>query len=191
MLPRLGTSQLVSSWILATLAASVAGAIDPRFAAWCALIPSRVIQGEVWRVFTWPFVEPGVMGLVLTCVAIFKFGSELASMWGDRRLRRFMIEVLVGATVLTCVLALVTGNRYMVRLGGWAITEALVIAWARQFPSRPLVLYGMLTVQGPTLIKVTLGVVVLFAIFAGPVTMGLELFACLIALGYPSARMRR
>lgn len=191
MLPRLGQSKLVDNWIIVTILCSVIGWLDGRFAAWAALIPSRILHGELWRLFTWPFAEPGPMSLILTCASIYKFGGELAVRWGDRRLKRFATEVVLGATVFTVLLALVTGQRYVVKLGGWAVTDALVIAWARQFPTACLTVYGMLTLSGQRLINVTVGASILFAIAYGPVWMGPELAACAIAALYPAKLLRR
>jgi len=191
VLPRFGSSKLVTNWIIVTLCVSIVAWIDGRFAAWLALIPSRVVQFEVWRLFTWPFAEPGPMSLILTCAAIFKFGGELAHRWGDRRLQRYASEVLLAAGVITCVLAIVAGHRFLVRTGGWAVTDMLVIAWARQFPERRLVLYGLIELSGQRLIRVTCGTAVLFALYFGPVQMAPELAACAIAALYPRERLSR
>jgi hypothetical protein len=191
VLPRLGSSKLVTNWIVITLCVSIVSWLDGSFAAWLALIPSRVVQGEVWRLATWPFAEPGPMALILTCASVYKFGSELAVRWGDRRLKRFATEVLVAAGVVTCLLALVTGHRFLVRTGGWAVADMLVIAWARQFPTARLVLYGMIVLHGKRLIHVTIGSSILFALYFGPVAMAPELTACAIAALYPRARLTR
>lgn len=191
VLPRFGSSKLVTNWIIVTLCVSIVGWLDGRFAAWVALIPSRVIQGEVWRLFTWPFAEPGPMALILTCAAIFKFGGELAHRWGDRRLQRYATEILIATGLIACLVALVTGHRFLVRTGGWAVADILVIAWARQFPERRLVLYGMLELHGQRLINITIGTAVLFALFFGPIVMAPELSACLLAALYPRDRLAR
>ena len=68
---------------------------------------------------------------------------------------------------------------------------ALIIAWARQFPGATLVLYGRVALRGRQLIKITLGVAILFAIYFGPVVMGPELVACTVAAGYPRSWLRR
>lgn len=77
------------------------------------------------------------------------------------------------------------------RLGGWAVCDALVIAWTRQFPERTLTVYGMLQVSGRQLVGLTAGVAILFGIFYGPVTMAPELVACAAAALYPTSWMRR
>jgi membrane associated rhomboid family serine protease len=193
MLPRLGSSKLVSSWITITLAVSLLAALDGGWvASWLSLAPARIWRGEVWRLGTWIFVERGPMPLVLTCAAIYKLGGDLAPRWGDRRLRSFMIEIIVGAAVVTSIVGLVASDAWhLQRTGGWAATDVLVIAWARQFPERTLVLYGFLSLRGRDLIAVTLGVVIVFSIYLGPIAMLPELLACAAASRYPTARLRR
>jgi len=70
------------------------------------------------------------------------------------------------------------------------VIDILVIAWARQFPDRSLVLYGMVTLSGQALIKVTIAIAVVFAVFFGPVRMAPELAACLATALYPRSRLR-
>lgn len=191
MLPRLGTSKLVSEWMLVTVVASIIAALDGGFIArWTALIPSRVLHGEIWRLVTWPFVEPAPFGLILTVLAIYRFGSDISSRWGDRRLQRFMTHVLLAAAVATCALALLGGQRYLHHLGGWAVADALVIAWALQFPERSLTLYGLVTLSGRSLITVTIAINVVYAIYAGPLAVAPELAACAAAFAYPQRWLR-
>ncbi|SRR5213078_1262004 len=193
MLPRWSSSKLVSTWITVTLAASIVATLDGGWlAGWAAFAPSRIWRGELWRLATWVVIEPGPLSLVLTCACIYKFGGELAVRWGDRRLRRFMAEVLGAAAVAASLLALVSDDAWhMQRVGGWAVMDALVIAWARQYPDATLVLYGLLHLHGRRLILVTIGVTGLFALFVGPFAMALDLLACAAALWYPSARLAR
>src|SRR3954462_2358643 len=171
MWPRLGSSSFVTKWLTATLVASIISALGGGWlASWTALIPSRILHGEIWRLVTWPLIEHDPLSLIFTCVAIFKFGGDLAVNWGDRRLQRFVLELVIASAVLTCLLAAVSGKLYICRWGGWAMTEGLLIAWARQFPTRSVRLYsGMLTLRGRDLIMITLATAVLFAIYYGPV----------------------
>ena len=68
----------------------------------------------------------------------------------------------LAAAIATCVIALLAGRRYMPHLGGWAVADALIIAWARQFPERVLAPYGLITLSGRKLIQFTIAVNVLF-----------------------------
>lgn len=190
-LPRLGASRLISQWMLALLALSIIASFDGGFlASRFALIPSRVWLGDIWRLLTWPMVEPGVMTLILTCAALYKLGNDLAVRWGDVRLQRFAIRVLLGAGVMTVIVATLFGASRMGRLGGWAVADVLTIAWARQFPTVPLMMYGV-ALNGERLVRVVLGVNVLFAIFLGPLYFLPELSACVLAMYYPQSWLRR
>ena len=102
-----------------------------------------------------------------------------------------MLEIVVASGAIACVLALATQRSYLVRFGGWAVGDALVIAWARQFPGRTVVLYGLLVLRGRDLIAVTVAVTVLFALAFGPVAMAPELCVCILTATYPRSRLRR
>ena len=184
-------SRFVTQWMVATIAASLIAWVDGGFLAkWASLAPSRVWHGEVWRLVTWPLVELGPLALVVTCVSIYKFGGELAFYWGDRRLRRFIVQIVLFTAVATCSLAALARAGYMHRLGGWAMCDVLVIAWARQYPERQLIVYGLIRVGGQQLINLTLAVAVLFAIYVGPIAMAPELIACVAAASYPRGLLR-
>lgn len=110
---------------------------------------------------------------------------------GDRRLRRFIVEILLAAAAVTCVLAAVTGVGHVSRLGGWAVADVLAIAWARQFPDSALVFYGLLVLRGREIVRIICGAAIVLAIFIGPMHMAPELFACAAAAFYPTSRLRR
>src|ERR1700733_3537821 len=93
-----GAKPLIRQWIYVTAAASIIAALDGGWLVhWASLWPARIWRGEVWRLVTWPFIETGPLGVIVTCIAIYKFGGELAFRWGERRLRRFAIEVIAAA----------------------------------------------------------------------------------------------
>jgi membrane associated rhomboid family serine protease len=185
-------SALIRWWIGITLAASVFAIIDGGWlATTLALAPERVWHGEVWRLVTWALVETSPLRLVLLCVTIFVLGGELVTMWGDRRMRRFMLQIVIAAGVVGCVAALLSENAWWMRhTAGWAIDDAIVIAWARQFPQRPLRIYGLLELRGQQLVTVTLVVTAVFAAFNGPFVMAPELAACAAAALYPRGWLR-
>jgi membrane associated rhomboid family serine protease len=192
MLPRLGSSKLVSAWIWITVLVSIAAALSGGLAGWLALAPARIWRGEVWRLLTWVFVEPGALALVLTCASLHKFGGDLAPRWGERRLVRFAIEILGGAAVATTLLALISAEVWHRGYsGGWATCDVLVIAWARQYPDSDLVLYGLVRLSGRNLVAVVIATTCAYAIFAGPLAMVPELLACAAAYGYPGTWLAR
>jgi membrane associated rhomboid family serine protease len=191
MLPRLGSSKLISTWIWITIAASIAAALSDGLQYWAALVPARLWRGEVWRLVTWVFVEPGALALIVTCASIYKFGGELAPRWGDRRLRRFVIQTLGGAAAATALLGLISAEVWRTHyLGGWAVCDVLVIAWARQYPDSVLVVHGV-RLHGRNLTTAVIAITCVYALFAGPLAMAPELLACVAAYSYPGAWLAR
>jgi len=185
--------RLINTWIYITLGASLIGVFDGGWlSSMLSLAPQYVWHGQIWRLVTWALIETSPLRLMLLCVTIYVLGSELATMWGERRLRRFMIEVLGSAAVVATLLALISRDAWEVyRLGGWAVGDALVIAWARQYPRHPVVIfYGLLTLPARDLLILVIVFNVLFALFA-PFTMALELLVCAAAYYYPAARLAR
>ena len=185
-------SKWIRTWLIATIAISVIAWLDGgTLAGWLALEPARVWHGQIWRLVTWPWVQGGPMSLVCTCAVIYALGGALASVWGDRRLRRFVIEIVLVAAIATCVVAAITRGWHVWRLGGVTISSVLVIAWARQFPHRPLRLYyGLLVLNGRRLVQLTVGVAALCAIYFGLAALP-ELVACVAAALYPRSLLRR
>lgn len=190
MWPRIGQSSLVTKWLAITIAASLFAAMDGGLLiTWASLIPHRVLEGQVWRLVTWPFVEPGPFELILTCMAIYKFGTELSVRLGERRLLRYAAEILLISGVVGVIASTIT-HTPMLHLGGWAVGDLLVITWARQFPNRALSFYGMITVHGRQLVHLTLAITAVYAIYIGVVRFMPELTACLLAAFYKPSRLR-
>jgi membrane associated rhomboid family serine protease len=188
-----GSSKLVKAWFWTTLVVSLIAAIDGGWlAGWLALVPGRVWRGEVWRLVTWIVVEPSAWQLVFTLLALYALGGELAVRWGDRRLRRYAIELLLAAAAITTLVALVVSSSagYW-HFGGWAVADVLVIGWARQFPDRSLNLYGLVSLNGRQLVMVTIGITIVYALISGPLHMAPEVLASIGAAMYSPARLRR
>jgi membrane associated rhomboid family serine protease len=187
---------LIAGLILATLLTSVVCAVDARQGGalyhWLALVPERVWHGELWRLVTWTLVEGSALGLVFTCISLYWFGGALLSVWGPRRFARYLATIVLVAAVGTCLVSLwMSVARYLPQLAGVAVTDALVIAWAFQFPERQVRIYGILPLGGETLAHVTLWITGLFALFYGVVWFLPDLIAGLAALAIATGMPRR
>jgi membrane associated rhomboid family serine protease len=189
---------VIMVFIVATLAASIAAVVGGRngapIAQWCALLPSEVMRGQLWRLFTWVFFElEHPINLVFACLSFYWFGSDLAYRWGAARFVVYTLGIasLVGAAV--CGLSLVLPSA---TLGGyataWPLQDAIIILWATYFPTRQINLYMVLPLNGRALITVTVVGTVLYALYAGFAVMLPHFVAegiALAALRLPSPRM--
>jgi membrane associated rhomboid family serine protease len=163
---------LIAGLILLTLFGTLAAALDPREGGvlykQLALVPVKVWRGEVWRLVTWIFVEDDPWGLVLACVSLYWFGGDLVEAWGERHVARFAGAIIALAALGTTLLSLAVPfvSRYP-HLGGWALGDALLIAWALQFPARVIRFYGIVELGGTRLAYGVLGFTVLCILFYG------------------------
>ncbi len=191
--PRVHT--VVLALVGLTLALSIVAALDGRAGGslyWLlALWPVRVWSGELWRLVTWALVYVDPWALVFGCVTLYWLGGDLADHWGPRRFTRYVALVLVGVGVGTAGLALVLGGARHAYLGGWALGDALVIAWGLQFPARRVRLYGVLEVSGVTFAYATLAFVGLLVVFLGLVATLPEVVASMLALAWMGGIPRR
>ena len=175
------------------LGLSVVAAIDRQLGGnlyhHLALVPEAVWSGQIWRLVTWPFVMGGPLSLIYTCLVLYVFGSDLIAVWGGRRYLRYLAVVIAVAGVGTCVLGLVMpGVSWLPQLGGMALADAVIIAWARRFPEQPVQFYLLLVLRGPQLVNAVVATTVLFALFFGVAWMLPELLAVAAALRLRAVR---
>ena len=133
-----------------------------------ALSPVHVWHGQVWRLLTWPFIEPGPLGLIITCLMIFWFGRDLADAWGSRWFLLVFGGVVLGAALATCLIALVDASVMpQTYLGGWALTTAMIVGWGLWFPTRVVRIYFIIPITGFWLAWLTVAITVVYAVYAG------------------------
>lgn len=155
-----------------TVVASLAVAFGSRHVAplleWGALVPANVWRGQVWRLVTWPFLIPGPLALLFTCLFYYWFGRELAAEWGSRRFLLVFGGVLLLASIGTCLLALLDRPVLDVRyVGGWEIGAAMIVAWGLCFPQRVIRIGFVIPIRGYVVAWLTVALSIVFAVYDG------------------------
>lgn len=153
-----------------TAGATIVGVLAGRpFLMAAALIPERVLEGELWRLLTWTFFELSPLGLIFSCLLLAWLGRDLSDAWGHWRFVSVYLGFTAAVGAATCLLSLawsdVASAPY---LTAWAMGDAILIAWAIQFPHRHILAYLVIPVGGRNLIYLTVAGTALFAIFGGP-----------------------
>jgi membrane associated rhomboid family serine protease len=142
------------------------------------LVPEEVWAGQVWRLVTWTLVEPSAIALIFSCLFIYWFGRDLADLWGSRRFLQVFGGVILAASALTCLVALVDRAAMpLTHLGAWALTAAMTVAWGLTFPDRVVRIYFILPIRGYWLAWLTCGITVVYAVYSGWEHFLPELFA--------------
>lgn len=79
------------------------------------LDPALVLQGQVWRLFTWVFLPPpdgilGMLGFFIYLWFTWWVGDSLESSWGSARLTLYFLLGMAGCTVAAFFLGVSYGN---------------------------------------------------------------------------------
>lgn len=120
----------------------IASAGDPQMMERAALVGSRVLEGEVWRLFTFMLVPPATNAIFLLFV-LYLFhlmGTALEQMWG---IVRYNVFFYLGY-VLTLVSAAIAPDQPVV--GGF-LQGSVFLAFATYHPRFELRLFFVLPVQ--------------------------------------------
>lgn len=138
--------------------------------AWLALVPERVLRGEVWRLLTYALLHDprGVVPLIFTALTLWFFGGELERRWGLRRLGLLALAAtLMGSVLVTLVARLVYLPFGFVRvLGPSAASAALAVAWGRSMGERRMSFFGLAELTGRQFSYVMAGLVLLGVLMA-------------------------
>ena len=105
------------------------------------LLPSRVLQGEVWRLITYIFIPPTQSPIFIIFVLYFYYmvGSGLERVWGSFK---FNVYYLLGviATTLAAFITNSAGTSLYLNL-------TLFLAFARIYPNYEILLFFILPVK--------------------------------------------
>jgi membrane associated rhomboid family serine protease len=188
----------ISRVVLLVIVATVVGTIfTVNVTTALVLVPELVLRGEVWRLVTWPLVQPDPLGLIFACLFFWFMGPDLGYAWGPGGYLLRYLTVAAATGVVTCLVALAFPplQRVGFVLGAWSLVDAFVMAWALMFPQRQVYQFFMLPMSGKNLVYFTVGANVVFALLSGP--GGVVFLTCFIAMAlmvvhlyYPSWRRR-
>ncbi|WP_394834124.1 rhomboid family intramembrane serine protease [Pendulispora rubella] len=163
-----GVGLLLSLTVVCSLAVAFGSRHTGPLFELASLVPAAVWRGEVWRLLTWAFIEPNPLSLLFTCLGIYWFGSDLAGEWGSARFLTVLGGIAVSAAVFTCLLAQIDASVLPQHyLGSWACSCAMIVAWGLWFPDRVVRIYFILPIRGLWLAWLTVGLTVVYAIYAG------------------------
>ncbi|NLM75037.1 MAG: hypothetical protein GX187_02955 [Clostridiaceae bacterium] len=106
-----------------------------------ALLPDKVLQGQVWRLVTFIFL-PDTYSLIWIFFAAYLtyiIGASLERYWGSFRLNVYFFTGVIGSIIA----AFITGAGYT----GYYLNLSLFLAFATLFPDYELLLFFILPVK--------------------------------------------
>jgi len=195
---------LLAVWLAFAIGINWAGVSPELFLLLCGNT-ERVLQGEVWRLFTAPLMHnpSGDVGHIIgALVGLYFLSPSLEAAWGTARFLRFLLISSVLAYALQMLVSLVVPREVADKLvpafwfGSTPAMSAIAIAFAMSFKGRVVRLFFVLPVSSRGLIVFVVGMSVLLLIAGALGPAGLiapffgMLFGWLLGGGTPSPLRR-
>jgi len=142
---------------------------------------------EVWRLLTYPFVESSPWNLLLSILFLWLFGGWFESRWGTRDFFRFFMIASVGAGVLAVPLCMLINLALPFRdlglaEGPGAALDAMLVAMALTSPDSNVLFGFVLPMRARTVVLVVLGIQLVIGIQTGSAVLSITLGG--MAMGY-------
>lgn len=134
---RLGKLDVTSTMLVVLIGAVgvVASAFAPVLYQVGRFVPAEVLQGQVWRAVTWPFVDGISLWSILTLVLLWYFGRDLENQVGRRPMMSLYVALWAILTVVAFVVGLAMGGGAMAGLD--SIQFIVLLLWIAEYPRRP------------------------------------------------------
>jgi membrane associated rhomboid family serine protease len=113
---------------------------------WFAFRPREVLT-QPWTVVTYMFVHGDFWHILLNMLVLFFFGPPLEAMWGGREFTKFYFLCGLGGVALSFLLAPSAGL-----IGSSAAMYGLMLAFAMNWPTTPIYVWGIFPVQARWLV---------------------------------------
>jgi len=137
------------------------------------LQPAEVFgAARIWQPFTYMFLHGGIGHILFNMLALWMFGVELERMWGSRFFLKFYFVAGVGAAVTTLAcsfLPFAFANQlyYSLTIGASGAVYGVLLAYARYFPHRPILLYFVFPIPAKYFVMI-IGAISLLSAMSGP-----------------------
>ena len=108
---------------------------------WFGLVPTEVVHGFFWQLFTYLFLHGGIWHILLNLLVLWMFGADLERLWGARRFLTYYFLCGVGAGVINVIVKLLLdpsgkGSAGLPTIGASGAIYGVLIAAAMVFPDR-------------------------------------------------------
>lgn len=166
--PWLGTPGLLKAVVLFNALTFLLVTLDPAYAGILALIPEKVLQGEVWRLVTYIFVPQTRSWFWIFFLLLFMWflATALEEHWGALKLNVFYLVGMIGCTVAAFFFGGVASNTFL--------NLSLFFAFATVAPNYEIFLFLLLRVKVKYIAWVLAGIMALqFALLPVPAKMAL------------------
>jgi membrane associated rhomboid family serine protease len=121
------------------------------------LEPRAVAHGELWQLFTYSFVEQGILAILFGMLTLWFTGSILEPSFGGRWLRELYFSSVIGGGILASIISFshVLGLRPdVVAAGAWSGIFGLLVAIAMIFGDQEFLLWFLVRIKAKYMVAI-------------------------------------
>ena len=123
------------------------------------------LQGEVWRLFTYQFIQSGALSLFFNLLILYIMGSLVEEEWGTGHFLAFYVLSTVGSAAVASVLGFPL-------IGSFFLSYSLLFAYAHMVPEQTFYIFFILPVKVKWLAWLALGFLVIGLLMRMPSSLG-------------------
>ncbi|MDY4611779.1 MAG: rhomboid family intramembrane serine protease [Sphaerochaetaceae bacterium] len=127
--------------------------IYPRSVYYLAMIPSFVLHGYVWQLFTYMFVHGGFSHVLFNMLGLYIFGSMVERRIGSREFLLFYLLTGTLSGIFSFVAYLLAGVN-VVLVGASGALYAVMLMFAVLYPYAVVYVFGLIPMRAPLLVAV-------------------------------------
>lgn len=146
-----------------------------------------VLNGEIWRLITYPFVESNYLGLIFSALMLWIFGGWFEQAYGRRDWLRFFFFSAVGAALISIPFRLLINILLPFAdidqvQGPGPVLDATLMAFVMLNPNSNILFGFVLPMQTKTVIWIVIALDVVRGLMEGISNLGMTLGG--LAMGY-------
>ncbi len=147
----------------------------------------KVLELEIWRLFTYPFVESSPLSLMFSLVVLWLFGGTFEARWGERDFLRFFFLSSIGGALLAIPLwfaidAIGPFHDMGFAEGPGTALNALLVALALTAPDSNVLFGFVLPIRARTVVLIILAFQFISGVMTGAAALSITLGG--MAMGY-------
>ena len=134
---------------------------NPALMSMMSLDVSKILQGQIWRLFTWVIYPPNTSNFLFFVISILFFyypiGTSLERTWGSFRYTLYIFSGLLFTIISAFLLHFITGglveiNGMIYAIGGsifstYYISMSVFLAYAMSYPDMQILLWFIIPIK--------------------------------------------
>lgn len=163
----------------------------PRSAYYLAMIPSFVLHGYIWQLFTYMFVHGGFSHLLFNMLSLYLFGTMVEQRVGTKEFLLFYLLAGLFSGILSFISYLLAGTN-VILVGASGAIYGVLLMFAVFYPYARVFVFGLIPLRAPILVIIYTGIELYSQVFSrgGNVAHLTHLSGLLFAYLYCRIRMK-